>query len=51
MQSKESQIKKQFQETVKVQDKQYKAWRNHVLEAVPKKEQKEVCAFDICYYL
>lgn len=41
-QVKESQIKKQFHETIKIQDRQYKAWRNHLMDSVPKKEQKEV---------
>ena len=42
LQSKENVIKKQYYETVKVQEKQYKAWRNHALETVPRKEQKDV---------
>lgn len=45
VQSKENQIRKQFQETVKVQMKQYKAWKNHVMETVPRKEQKDVSLF------
>ncbi|XP_077479030.1 serine/threonine-protein kinase TAO3 [Stigmatopora argus] len=36
----ESQIKKQFQDTCKVQTKQYKALRNHQLEVSPKGEHK-----------
>ncbi|TSO37119.1 Serine/threonine-protein kinase TAO3 [Bagarius yarrelli] len=36
----EMQIKKQFQDTCKVQNKQYKALRNHQLEVSPKSEHK-----------
>ncbi|XP_077353319.1 serine/threonine-protein kinase TAO3 [Festucalex cinctus] len=36
----ELQIKKQFQDTCKVQNKQYKALRNHQLEVSPKGEHK-----------
>ncbi|XP_043924260.1 serine/threonine-protein kinase TAO3 isoform X1 [Protopterus annectens] len=38
----ELQIKKQFQDTCKVQTKQYKALRNHQLEVTPKSEHKTV---------
>lgn len=34
------QIKKQFQDTCKVQNKQYKALRNHQLEVSPKSDHK-----------
>lgn len=34
------QIKKQFQDTCKVQNKQYKALRNHQLEVSPKSNHK-----------
>lgn len=34
------QIKKQFQDTCKVQNKQYKALRNHQLEVSPKGDHK-----------
>uniref|UniRef100_A0A3B4DGW3 non-specific serine/threonine protein kinase n=1 Tax=Pygocentrus nattereri TaxID=42514 RepID=A0A3B4DGW3_PYGNA len=36
----EMQIKKQFQDTCKVQNKQYKALRNHQLEVSPKSDHK-----------
>lgn len=36
----EMQIKKQFQDTCKVQNKQYKALRNHQLEVSPKGDHK-----------
>lgn len=39
-QSKELQIKKQFQDTCKIQTRQYKALRNHLLESTPKPEHK-----------
>ena len=42
MKEKEAMIKKQFQENVKVQEKQYKAFKNHVLEKTQKREQKAV---------
>ncbi|XP_036383883.1 serine/threonine-protein kinase TAO3 [Megalops cyprinoides] len=38
----EMQIKKQFQDTCKVQTKQYKALRNHQLEVTPKSEHKTI---------
>lgn len=38
----ELQIKKQFQDTCKVQTKQYKALRHHQLEVTPKNEHKTV---------
>uniref|UniRef100_A0A2K5K8Z1 non-specific serine/threonine protein kinase n=1 Tax=Colobus angolensis palliatus TaxID=336983 RepID=A0A2K5K8Z1_COLAP len=40
--SKELQIKKQFQDTCKIQTRQYKALRNHLLETTPKSEHKAV---------
>ncbi|KAL7986861.1 hypothetical protein Chor_005780 [Crotalus horridus] len=40
MESKELQIKKQFQDTCKIQTRQYKALRNHLLETTPKSEHK-----------
>src|SRR4029434_4686949 len=36
------QIKRQFQETCKIQTRQYKALRNHLLESTPKSEHKGV---------
>ena len=42
LQSKELQIKKQFQETCKTQTRQYKALRNHLLETTPKSDHKAV---------
>lgn len=39
-QSKELQIKKQFQDTCKIQTRQYKALRNHLLENTPKSDHK-----------
>ncbi|RMC10710.1 hypothetical protein DUI87_12421 [Hirundo rustica rustica] len=39
---KELQIKKQFQDTCKIQTRQYKALRNHLLETTPKSEHKAV---------
>ena len=41
-QSLELQIKKQFQDTCKVQTKQYKALRHHQMEVTPKSEHKAV---------
>uniref|UniRef100_A0A8C0SX07 Serine/threonine-protein kinase TAO3 n=1 Tax=Canis lupus familiaris TaxID=9615 RepID=A0A8C0SX07_CANLF len=38
----EMQIKKQFQDTCKVQTKQYKALKNHQLEVTPKNEHKTI---------
>ncbi|XP_039766052.1 serine/threonine-protein kinase TAO3 isoform X6 [Ornithorhynchus anatinus] len=38
----ELQIKKQFQDTCKVQTKQYKALKNHQLEVTPKNEHKTI---------
>ncbi|XP_078063838.1 serine/threonine-protein kinase TAO2-like [Mustelus asterias] len=40
--SKELQIKKQFQDTCKIQTRQYKALRNHLLETTVKSEHKAV---------
>ncbi|KAI4878559.1 hypothetical protein NFI96_016744 [Prochilodus magdalenae] len=40
LKSKELQIKKQFQDTCKIQTRQYKALRNHLLENTPKSEHK-----------
>ncbi|MED6290160.1 Serine/threonine-protein kinase TAO2 [Characodon lateralis] len=42
LKSKEGQIKRQFQETCKIQTRQYKALRNHLLETTPKSEHKAV---------
>uniref|UniRef100_A0A8C7YXK4 non-specific serine/threonine protein kinase n=1 Tax=Oryzias sinensis TaxID=183150 RepID=A0A8C7YXK4_9TELE len=42
LKSKEQQIKKQFQDTCKIQTRQYKALRNHLLETTPKCEHKAV---------
>lgn len=42
LQSKELQIKKQFQDTCKIQTRQYKALRNHLLETTPKSEHKGI---------
>ncbi|KAI5617630.1 serine/threonine-protein kinase TAO2 isoform X1 [Silurus asotus] len=39
-QSKELQIKRQFQDTCKIQTRQYKALRNHLLENTPKSDHK-----------
>lgn len=36
------QIKKQFQDTCKVQNKQYKALKNHQLEVCPKGDHKTI---------
>lgn len=41
-QAMEMQIKKQFQDTCKVQTKQYKALKNHQLEVTPKSEHKTI---------
>ncbi|GAA6083672.1 serine/threonine-protein kinase TAO2 isoform X3 [Tachysurus ichikawai] len=38
--SKELQIKRQFQDTCKIQTRQYKALRNHLLENTPKSDHK-----------
>uniref|UniRef100_A0AAV2LAJ4 non-specific serine/threonine protein kinase n=1 Tax=Knipowitschia caucasica TaxID=637954 RepID=A0AAV2LAJ4_KNICA len=40
--SKELQIKRQFQDTCKIQTRQYKALRNHLLENTPKADHKAV---------
>uniref|UniRef100_H3DCN0 non-specific serine/threonine protein kinase n=1 Tax=Tetraodon nigroviridis TaxID=99883 RepID=H3DCN0_TETNG len=40
LKSKELQIKRQFQETCKIQTRQYKALRNHLLENTPKSDHK-----------
>ncbi|RXM98163.1 Serine/threonine-protein kinase TAO2 [Acipenser ruthenus] len=40
--SKELQIKKQFQDTCKIQTRQYKALRNHLLETTPKSDHKTI---------
>ncbi|XP_068779311.1 serine/threonine-protein kinase TAO2 isoform X3 [Struthio camelus] len=40
LRSKELQIKKQFQDTCKIQTRQYKALRNHLLESTAKSEHK-----------
>ncbi|TRY74183.1 hypothetical protein DNTS_004352, partial [Danionella cerebrum] len=40
LRSKELQIKRQFQDTCKIQTRQYKALRNHLLEHTPKSEHK-----------
>ncbi|XP_045573383.1 serine/threonine-protein kinase TAO1-B [Salmo salar] len=42
LKSKELQIKKQFQDTCKIQTRQYKALRNHLLESTPKADHKAV---------
>uniref|UniRef100_A0A672RSV7 Serine/threonine-protein kinase TAO2 n=1 Tax=Sinocyclocheilus grahami TaxID=75366 RepID=A0A672RSV7_SINGR len=42
LKSKELQIKKQFQDTCKIQTRQYKALRNHLLETTPKSDHKAV---------
>lgn len=41
-QTKELQIKRQFQDTCKIQTRQYKALRNHLLETTPKSEHKTI---------
>ncbi|XP_068162377.1 serine/threonine-protein kinase TAO2 isoform X2 [Antennarius striatus] len=40
LKSKELQIKRQFQDTCKIQTRQYKALRNHLLENTPKSDHK-----------
>uniref|UniRef100_A0A671K666 non-specific serine/threonine protein kinase n=1 Tax=Sinocyclocheilus anshuiensis TaxID=1608454 RepID=A0A671K666_9TELE len=42
LKSKELEIKKQFQDTCKIQTRQYKALRNHLLETTPKSDHKAV---------
>ena len=42
LKQKEYQIRKQFQEAVKTQQKQYKAWKEHLLTNTAKPEQKAV---------
>lgn len=42
LQSKELQIKRQFQDTCKIQTRQFKALRNHLLENTPKSDHKAV---------
>ncbi|KAK1877980.1 Serine/threonine-protein kinase TAO2, partial [Dissostichus eleginoides] len=42
LKTKELQIKRQFQETCKIQTRQYKALRNHLLESTPKSDHKAV---------
>ncbi|XP_067086821.1 serine/threonine-protein kinase TAO2 isoform X1 [Osmerus mordax] len=42
LKSKELQIKRQFQDTCKIQTRQYKALRNHLLESTPKSDHKTV---------
>uniref|UniRef100_A0A669D8A0 non-specific serine/threonine protein kinase n=1 Tax=Oreochromis niloticus TaxID=8128 RepID=A0A669D8A0_ORENI len=42
LKSKELQVKRQFQETCKIQTRQYKALRNHLLESTPKSDHKAV---------
>ncbi|XP_022524221.2 serine/threonine-protein kinase TAO2 isoform X2 [Astyanax mexicanus] len=42
LKTKELQIKRQFQDTCKIQTRQYKALRNHLLETTPKSEHKAV---------
>uniref|UniRef100_A0A672HL41 non-specific serine/threonine protein kinase n=1 Tax=Salarias fasciatus TaxID=181472 RepID=A0A672HL41_SALFA len=42
LKSKELQVKRQFQETCKIQTRQYKALRNHLLESTPKSDHKTV---------
>ncbi|XP_054590414.2 serine/threonine-protein kinase TAO2 [Nothobranchius furzeri] len=42
LKSKELLIKRQFQETCKIQTRQYKALRNHLLENTPKSDHKTV---------
>ena len=41
-QAKEVQIRKQFHEAVKTQQRQYKALKEHILQTTPKAEQKTV---------
>lgn len=42
LKAKELQIKRQFQDTCKIQTRQYKALRNHLLETTPKTDHKAV---------
>ncbi|KAI4902241.1 hypothetical protein NFI96_003691 [Prochilodus magdalenae] len=42
LKTKELQIKRQFQDTCKIQTRQYKALRNHLLETTPKSDHKAV---------
>lgn len=42
MQQKELQIRKQFRETIKTQERQYKALKAQILQTTPKDEQKAV---------
>uniref|UniRef100_A0A4W5NAT5 non-specific serine/threonine protein kinase n=1 Tax=Hucho hucho TaxID=62062 RepID=A0A4W5NAT5_9TELE len=42
LKSKELQIKRQFQDTCKIQTRQFKALRNHLLESTPKSDHKAV---------
>ncbi|XP_045065676.1 serine/threonine-protein kinase TAO2-like isoform X2 [Coregonus clupeaformis] len=42
LKSKELQVKRQFQDTCKIQTRQYKALRNHLLENTPKSDHKAV---------
>ncbi|XP_071023022.1 serine/threonine-protein kinase TAO1-like [Oncorhynchus clarkii lewisi] len=42
LKSKELQIKKQFQDTCKIQTRQFKALKNHLLESTPKADHKAV---------
>ncbi|XP_076853108.1 serine/threonine-protein kinase TAO2 isoform X2 [Brachyhypopomus gauderio] len=42
LKTKELQIKRQFQDTCKIQTRQYKALRNHLLETTPKADHKAV---------
>lgn len=42
LQQKEMQIRKQFRETCKIQTRQYKALKAHILQNTPKDEQKNV---------
>lgn len=41
MQSKEQEIRRQFQETMKIQHKQYKIHRDNAIAKLPKVEQKD----------
>ncbi|XP_030021998.1 serine/threonine-protein kinase Tao isoform X2 [Manduca sexta] len=42
LKQKEMQIRKQFRETCKIQTRQYKALKAHILQNTPKEQQKEV---------
>lgn len=42
LQQKELQIRKQFRETIKTQERQYKALKAQILHTTPKDEQKAV---------